>query len=122
MAMTTMESATTFAGLNQTLESRWPIRKACQAVEICLDTNRWLSWWFRTMRCFSCAAWHGTSHMLTCTCHRDNYRGFFEQCFSNLLKQIFGYDGSSWLNAIAQVPLSSCVMGLAPGALAAAIC
>ena len=33
---------------------------------------------------------------------RDNYRGFFEQCFSQLLKQIFGYDGSSWLDQAAQ--------------------
>ena len=34
---------------------------------------------------------------------RDNLRGFFEQCFSLLLKQTFGYDGSSWLNSIAKV-------------------
>jgi hypothetical protein len=33
---------------------------------------------------------------------RDNIRGFFEQCFSQLLKQIFGYDGSSWLDQVAQ--------------------
>lgn len=40
---------------------------------------------------------------------RDNYRGFFEQCFSQLLKQIFGYDGSSWLDQVAQarVPINS---------------
>ncbi|KAK9917041.1 hypothetical protein WJX75_000269 [Coccomyxa subellipsoidea] len=63
---------TTFAGLNQALESRWTIRKKCQAVELCLDANM------------------------------DNYRGFFEQCFSQLLKQIFGYDGSSWLDQAAQ--------------------
>ncbi|BDA48624.1 hypothetical protein COCOBI_12-3050 [Coccomyxa sp. Obi] len=63
----------TFAGLNQALDGRWAIRKKCQAVELCLDANR------------------------------DNYRGFFEQCFSQLLKQIFGYDGSSWLDQVAQV-------------------
>ena len=33
---------------------------------------------------------------------RDNYRGFFEQCFAQLLKHIFGYDGSSWLDQAAQ--------------------
>ena len=31
---------TTFAGLNQVLESNVPIRKACQAVELCLEANR----------------------------------------------------------------------------------
>jgi hypothetical protein len=34
---------------------------------------------------------------------RDDYRGFFEQCFAQLLKHIFGYDGSSWLDQAAQV-------------------
>lgn len=55
------------------------------------------------------------SIQLTCTCGatkfatdmkrlvcRDNLRGFFEQSFSLLLKQIFGFDGSSWLNIIAK--------------------
>lgn len=52
-----------------------------------------------------CALWCAESVLtLDMHCDRDNYRGFFEQCFSNLLKQIFGYDGSSWLNHIAQVP------------------
>ncbi|KAK9831540.1 hypothetical protein WJX81_007383 [Elliptochloris bilobata] len=62
-----------FQGLNAILESqRWPIAKKCQAVDSCLDLNR------------------------------DNLRGFFEQCFSLLLKQIFGFDGSSWLYMIAK--------------------
>ena len=34
-----MEVAT-FAGLNQALDSNLPIRKACQAVELCLEANR----------------------------------------------------------------------------------
>ncbi|KAK9815560.1 hypothetical protein WJX72_005838 [[Myrmecia] bisecta] len=63
----------TFAGLNAILEGqKLPIAKACQAVEGCLDVNR------------------------------DNLRGFFEQCFSLLLKQIFGYDGSSWLTSVGK--------------------
>ena len=33
---------------------------------------------------------------------RDNLRGFFEQCFSLVLKQVFGFDGFSWLNIIAK--------------------
>ena len=33
----------------------------------------------------------------------DNLRGFFEQCFPTLLKRLFGYDGMSWLNLVAQV-------------------
>ena len=37
---------------------------------------------------------------------RDNYRGFFEQCFAQLLKHIFGYDGSSWLDHAAQALLA----------------
>ena len=38
---------------------------------------------------------------------RDNYRGFFEQCFAQLLKHIFGYDGSSWLDQAAQASCPS---------------
>lgn len=34
---------------------------------------------------------------------RDNLRGFFEQCFPTLLRRLFGYDGSSWLTAVAKV-------------------
>ena len=33
----------------------------------------------------------------------DNLRGFFEQCFPTLLKRLFGYDGTSWLNLVARV-------------------
>lgn len=33
----------------------------------------------------------------------DNLRSFFEQCFPTLLKRLFGYDGTSWLNLVAQV-------------------
>jgi len=33
--------------------------------------------------------------------HRDNYRAFFEHVFPLLLRRIFGYDGPSWLSAIA---------------------
>ena len=93
--------ATTFGGLNQLLESNLPIRKACQAVELCLEANRFAhlcsSVPLKPQRTTS------SSHVLAHCC-RDNYRGFFGQCFSQLLKQIFGYDGSSWLNQIAQVP------------------
>ena len=32
---------------------------------------------------------------------RDNYRAFFEHIFPLLLRRIFGYDGPSWLSAIA---------------------
>ncbi len=34
---------------------------------------------------------------------RDNLRGFFVQCFPALLKQLFGYDGSSWLTTASKV-------------------
>ena len=34
---------------------------------------------------------------------RDNLRGFFEACFPTLLRRLFGYDGSSWLTAVAKV-------------------
>ena len=38
---------------------------------------------------------------------RDNPRGFFEQCFSLLLKQIFGYNtSSSWLSACTKASSS----------------
>ena len=50
---------------------------------------------------------------------RDNLRGFFEQCFSLVLKQVFGFDGFSWLNIIAKAckPCSAAVsaMSLACG-------
>lgn len=36
------------------------------------------------------------------TC-RDNLRGFFEQNFPNLLRNIFGFDGQGWLASAAQV-------------------
>ena len=42
------------------------------------------------------------SRMTPSRSYRDNYRGFFEQCFAQLLKHIFGYDGSSWLDHAAQ--------------------
>ena len=48
----------------------------------------------------SLAGHNGISNLLI---YRDNLRGFFEQCFSLLLKQAFGYEGSSWLNSIAKV-------------------
>lgn len=38
-----------------------------------------------------------------CPSCSDNLRGFFEQCFPTLLKRLFGYDGTSWLNLVAQV-------------------
>ncbi|KAK9814998.1 hypothetical protein WJX73_004353 [Symbiochloris irregularis] len=63
----------TFPGLNKILENdRWSVGRSCQAVEICIDANR------------------------------DNLRGFFEQSFSLLLKCIFGYEGSSWLNTVTK--------------------
>mmetsp|Transcript_41324 Transcript_41324/g.105667 ORF Transcript_41324/g.105667 Transcript_41324/m.105667 type:complete len:767 (+) Transcript_41324:319-2619(+) len=64
----------TLLGLNQLLESREPVAKACAAVQTCLAANR------------------------------DNLRGFFEQCFPLLLTKIFGYGGGSlsWLAAVAQ--------------------
>jgi hypothetical protein len=36
---------------------------------------------------------------------RDNLRGFFDKCFPNLLKRIFGYDDyeASWLNLVTKV-------------------
>jgi len=46
---------------------------------------------------------HGLALRSSGPAGRDNLRGFFEQCFSLLLKQIFGFDGSSWLNIIAKV-------------------
>jgi len=64
----------TLAGLNQLLESRDPVAKACAGVQTCLGANK------------------------------DNLRGFFEQCFPLLLTKIFGYGGGSvsWLSAVAQ--------------------
>ena len=37
--------------------------------------------------------------------HRDNLRGFFDKCFPNLLKRVFGYDDfeASWLNLVTKV-------------------
>ncbi|KAL4451949.1 hypothetical protein ABPG75_007611 [Micractinium tetrahymenae] len=67
--------AATPAGLVAILENpKWPVSKACQAVEDCILANS------------------------------DNLRGFFEQCFPTLLKRLFGYDGTSWLNLVAQSP------------------
>lgn len=37
------------------------------------------------------------------SCNWDNLRGFFETCFPILVKNLFGYDGPSWLSAVAQV-------------------
>ena len=34
---------------------------------------------------------------------RDNLHGFLDQCFSRLLKAVFGYDGASWLTTAAKV-------------------
>ncbi|DBB02511.1 TPA: hypothetical protein ACH3X3_011503 [Trebouxia sp. C0006] len=36
------------------------------------------------------------------SCNWDNLRGFFELCFPLLVKNLFGYDGPSWLSAVAQ--------------------
>lgn len=58
---------TTFAGLNQALESRWTIRKKCQAVELCLDANMYAS--SKRMHLF--AHWHAsrtTPEMTTLVC------------------------------------------------------
>ena len=41
------------------------------------------------------------------SCNWDNLRGFFELCFPLLVKNLFGYDGPSWLSAVAQVSASS---------------
>lgn len=53
--------------------------------------------------------------------YRDNLRGFFDKCFPNLLKRIFGYDDfeASWLNIVAKVrdyPSHSSTAGHAAGA------
>ncbi|CAK0739108.1 hypothetical protein CVIRNUC_001137 [Coccomyxa viridis] len=62
-----------FSSLVASLESgKLSVQKACQEIEACLLTNR------------------------------DNHRGFFEQCFAHILKHIFGYDGSTWLDQAAQ--------------------
>ncbi|GAX78724.1 hypothetical protein CEUSTIGMA_g6162.t1 [Chlamydomonas eustigma] len=67
-----------FGSLNRVLDSRHTqpgaIRKACLSVEDCVLNNR------------------------------DNLRGFFERCFPNLLKRIFGYDDfeASWLNLVTK--------------------
>lgn len=37
------------------------------------------------------------------TTRRDNLRGFFEQNFPNLLRNVFGFDGQGWLAMAAQV-------------------
>ena len=36
---------------------------------------------------------------------RDNLRLFFDKCFPNLLKRVFGYDDfeASWLNLVTKV-------------------
>ena len=36
---------------------------------------------------------------------RDNLRQFFDKCFPNLLKRVFGYDDfeASWLNLVTKV-------------------
>ncbi|KAK9838022.1 hypothetical protein WJX74_009893 [Apatococcus lobatus] len=52
--------------------SKVTIAQSCQAVTGCLEANR------------------------------DNLRVFFVQCFPALLKQLFGYDGSSWLTTASK--------------------
>ncbi|KAK9861773.1 hypothetical protein WJX84_002738 [Apatococcus fuscideae] len=65
---------TSITGLLGLLEGQLKITiaQACQAIDSCLDANR------------------------------DNLRGFFVQCFPALLKQLFGYDGSSWLTTASK--------------------
>ena len=65
-----------FAALQDVInDSRLPVARACQAVDECISSN-----------------W-------------DNLRGFFETCFPLLVKNLFGYDGPSWLSAAAEVSL-----------------
>lgn len=42
---------------------------------------------------------------------RDNLRGFFDKCFPNLLKRIFGYDDfeAAWLNIVTKVLWHVCI-------------
>lgn len=42
-------------------------------------------------------------HCLPSHTNRDNLRGFFEQNFPNLLRNIFGFEGQGWLASAAQV-------------------
>ena len=92
-----------FSSLVASLESgRLSIQKACQEIEACLLTNRYV----HTVAEPTCSEprkdRHGVQRRrLPC---RDNHRGFFEQCFAQILKHIFGYDGSTWLDQAAQVP------------------
>ncbi len=53
--------------------SNKPVADVCQAIDECISFNS------------------------------DNLRGFFETCFPMLVKNLFGYDGPSWLSAVAQV-------------------
>ena len=46
------------------------------------------------------ARW-ASAEVMCQTLRRDNYRAFFEHVFPLLLRRIFGYDGPSWLSAIA---------------------
>lgn len=63
-----------FAALQDVINDvRLPVARACQAIEECINSNR------------------------------DNLRGFFETCFPLLVKNLFGYDGPSWLSAAAEV-------------------
>ncbi|KAI3437911.1 hypothetical protein D9Q98_000356 [Chlorella vulgaris] len=65
---------TTPAGLIAVLGGQFTVAQACQAVEKCILSNG------------------------------DNLRGFFEQCFPTLLRRLFGYDGTSWLNLVTRTP------------------
>lgn len=58
----------------------------------------------------------GDPRSLTATVpsRRDNLRGFFEQVFPTLLRRLFGYDGSSWLTAVAKVQASFWAACLCP--------
>lgn len=52
-----------------------------------------------------CSLLAPTHEFETLLCSRDNLRGFFEKCFPNLLKRIFGYGDyeASWLNVVTKV-------------------
>jgi len=53
--------------------------------------------------------WSASAPTFACSPHtfmqRDNLRLFFDKCFPNLLKRVFGYDDfeASWLNLVTKV-------------------
>lgn len=101
----------TFPGLNSILEDpKNTVATACKAIESCIDANRCVL----LASCQEHLVRRQLLLLLRCSVAwlcRDNLRGFFEGCFSLLLKCIFGYEGSSWLNTIAKVRF--CSAGLA---------